>query len=197
MTKKVAIILGHPDPSSDTFCHALADACVEGATAAGGTVSRFDIGELDFPVLRSSRDYVTGQAGTPADLVPAQRAIVDARHIILIYPLWHGTVPALLKAFLEQVLRPGVALEYTEQGFPKKLLVGKSARIVITMGMPVLAYRWFFGAHSLKSLERNVLGFSGIRPIRETLFGGIDAVSHDQREKWLSKMRSQARRDSR
>ena len=71
----------------------------------------------------------------------------------------------------------------------KKLLTGKSARIVVTMGMPAFAYRWFFLAHSLKSLERNILGFCGISPIRSTLIGSIEGMNETQRLGWLDEMR--------
>lgn len=74
---------------------------------------------------------------------------------MLFYPLWHGDVPALLKGFLEQVFRPGLA-RAAEPG-QRKGLAGRSAHIVVTMGMPAFVYRWYFGTHSLKSLERNIL----------------------------------------
>jgi putative NADPH-quinone reductase len=60
-------------------------------------------------------------------------------------------MPALLKAFIEQVMRPGIALEYREHGFPKGLLAGRSARIIVTMGMPALIYRWYFRAHGARA----------------------------------------------
>jgi len=90
---------------------------------------------------------------------------------------------------------------------PKKLLTGKTARIVITMGMPGLFYRCYYHAHSLRSLERNILQFSGIGPIKVTLVGrlGAGAVSGRAvqpferdypmlmgtkgRERWLDKLR--------
>ncbi|HEX3484467.1 MAG TPA: NAD(P)H-dependent oxidoreductase [Micropepsaceae bacterium] len=68
-------------------------------------------------------------------------------------------------------------------------LRGKSARIVITMGMPALVYRWYFGAHSLRSLERNILRFCGIGPIRESLFGMVEGISAAKRDRWLETMR--------
>jgi putative NADPH-quinone reductase len=71
----------------------------------------------------------------PAALKPAADAIVGADHIVLVFPLWLGTVPALAKAFLEQVMRPGVTFAYEKYG-AKKLLAGRSARIVVTLGMP-------------------------------------------------------------
>lgn len=76
-------------------------------------------------------------------------------------------MPALLKAFLEQVLRPDFEFgKGAQTRLPARLLKGKSARVVVTLGMPALVYRWYFGAHSLKSLQRNVLGLCGIRPVR-------------------------------
>jgi putative NADPH-quinone reductase len=69
--------------------------------------------------------------------------MLSAQHLAIFFPLWHGTMPALLKVFIEQVMRPGIALEYRKHGFPRGLLTGRSARLVVTMGMPALIYRWF------------------------------------------------------
>ena len=96
-------------------------------------------------------------------------------------------MPALLKAFFEQTFRYGFALG-KEERIPEGLLKGKSARIVVTMGMPAFIYRWYFGAHSLKSLERNILKLSGIGPIKESLIGMIDESDNKNREKCLEKM---------
>jgi putative NADPH-quinone reductase len=186
--KKIVIIQGHPDPAGNRLCHALAEAYGEGARAAGHAVETIRVSELDFPLLRSQADYLTGVEGTPEALEPVQRLCRDADHIVLFYPLWLGTMPALLKGFLEQVFRPGVAFEYTK-GIPKMLFRGKSARVVVTMGMPALAYRWYFGAHSLKSLERNILKFVGMKPVRDTVFGMVEDASDDRRRRWLDRMR--------
>lgn len=112
-----------------------------------------------------------------------------ANHLVLVYPIWLGTLPALLKGFLEQLLRPDFAFEPTDKGWPKTKLDGRSARIIVTMGMPALAYRWLYGAHSLKSLERNVLKFVGIKPIRETLFGSVENRGTAKRDAWLDEVR--------
>ena len=102
-------------------------------------------------------------------------------------------LPALLKAFLEQVFRPGFAIEPDPSEMWAKLLTGRSARVVVTMGMPAWIYRWYFFAHSLKSLERNILGFVGIGPIKETLIGGIGAMDQKGRTRWLENMRALGR----
>lgn len=131
----------------------------------------------------------TFRGGTPDSLRAAQRAIIGANHLVFIYPLLLGTMPALLKAFLEQVFRPDVAVK-DDKGALEPLFKGKTARMIVTMGMPALVYRWYFLAHSLKSLERNILGSSGVRPIRTTIFGSVDKAGATGRVKWLEKVKS-------
>jgi putative NADPH-quinone reductase len=117
-----------------------------------------------------------------------------ADHVVILYPLWLGSMPALLKALLEQVLRPGFAFSTLELGkWPVKFLRGKSARIVITMGMPAPIYRWYFHAHSLRSLQRNILKFVGFGSIRSTLIGNVAGLSKDQRMQWLDNLRALGR----
>lgn len=188
MPRRIAIIQGHPDPRGDRYGHALARSYAEGAAAGGHDVRTVDLARLEFPLLRRKDDW---DGGAPPDGVrQAQEAIRWADHLVILYPLWLGTMPALLKAFLEQAFRPGFAIGRGGAGSSwKKLLTGKSARVVVTMGMPALVYRWFFRAHSLKSLERNILGFVGIGPIRETLVGTVEA-SAASRERWLAKLRA-------
>lgn len=183
----MAIVQGHPDADGGHLCHGLADAYANGASAAGHTVTRIEPAQIDFPMLRSQRDFEAGQL--PSMLVPARDAIVSARHLVIIFPLWHGTMPALLKAFLEQVMRPGIAMEYRSQGFPRGLLAGRSARIVVTMGMPAFLYRWYFQAHGVRGLERSILRFAGMKPVRETMFGGVGEADEARRQHWLDQMK--------
>lgn len=192
MPKRIVIVEGHPDPVGGRLCRSLADAYAEGAAEAGHAVERIALATLDFPMLRSSDDFLHG--ATPAALAPAAASILAAGHIVLVFPLWLGTMPALLKAFLEQVFRPGMAFAYQENGFPKKLLAGRSARLVVTMGMPAFVYRWFFGAHGIRGMERNILNFVGIRPIRESLYGNVEGASEETRKSWLAEMREAGRR---
>jgi putative NADPH-quinone reductase len=154
VTKRIAIVQGHPDPAGHHLLHAMADAYAETAIAAGYEVRRIEVAKLDFPLLRTQTEFETGIL--PAALAQAQEDMRWAEHWVLLFPLWHGTMPALFKGFLEQVFRPGFAMEYTERGFPKRLLAGHSARIIVTMGMPVLLYRWYFGAYGLRALERSI-----------------------------------------
>lgn len=190
MGKRIAIIDGHPDPEPGRFGHALAQAYAEGALAAGHEIRRVDIAALDVGFVRSARSWES-DAPTP-DIAAAQEAIGWAEHLVIVYPLWLGAMPALLKAFFEQAFRPGFAIAKGKRTMWPGLLNGRSARIVVTMGMPALLYRWYFLAHSLRSLERNILRFSGIGPIRETLIGRVEA-SAERRARWLDRLRALGR----
>jgi len=186
MTKKIVVILGHPDPGP-SFCRALAEAYAQGVDEGGHEVRRVDVAALDFAFLRSAEEF--RNAAPPPAILGAQTDIAWAEHLVIVYPLWLGTMPALLKGFLEQCFRPGFALDYGGgNAWPRALLKGRSARVVITMGMPALAYRFFYGAHSLKSLERNILKFCGIRPVRETLIGMVDALPEAKRRRRLDRL---------
>lgn len=186
--KRIVVIRGHPDVNPNHYGSALADAYVSGAQQAGHETKTIIVATLNFAILRSKQDW---EHGTPdEDIRQAQAAIGWADHLVIFYPLWLGSMPAILKAFLEQVLRPGFAIDHSAGGSRwKKRLNGKTARIVITMGMPALVYRWYFRAHSLKSLERNILGFCGIGPIKESLIGLVEG-SNSKREKWLKTMQA-------
>lgn len=186
MTRRIAIIQGHPDPAGNHLLHAMADAYAEAAAAAGHEVRRVETGRLEFPLLRTQADFETG--ALPPALMQSRDDMQWADHWLLLFPLWHGTMPALFKGFLEHIFRPGFAMEYREGRFPKGLLSGRSARIVVTMGMPVLFYRWYFGAFGLRGFKRSMLRFAGIRPIRESLYG-LALSDEKKRARWIEDMR--------
>ena len=71
---------------------------------------------------------------------------------------------------------------------------GKSARLIVTMGMPALWYRWFFLAHGIKGLERNILNFCGVRPVRESYIGLVEAENGTARARWLDRVAALGRR---
>lgn len=187
MSKRILLIQGHPDASQTHLCHALADAYAKGASSAGHEIRHLNVATLDFPILRSQKEWEKG--ALPPALAGPQTDIQWAQHMVFFFPLWLGDMPALLKGFLEQVARPGFA--FSGEGnnpLAHKGLAGRSARVVVTMGMPAVVYRWYFRAHSIKSLERNILGFVGIAPVRETLIGMVGNLKEKDSAKWLGRM---------
>lgn len=192
MRKRIVVIDGHPDIRREHFVHALATAYAQGAQAAGHEVRMATLAELKFDWLKTAEDFQTGSP--PSAIHEKQQDLIWCSHLVILYPLWLGSMPALLKAFFEQTLRPGFAFATaTGRGLPKKLLAGKSARIVVTMGMPALFFRWYYRAHSLKSLERNILSFCGIGPIRASLLGNVEGMAAAKRTRWLERMRAYGR----
>ncbi len=189
--KRIVIIDGHQDPGPARFCHAIGRANAAAALKAGHEVQRFEIAQLDFPVLRTRADWETGEPAT--SIRSCQEALREAEHVVLIYPLWLGDVPALLKAFLEQVFRPGFAILREARTLSPGLLKGRSARVIVTMGMPALVYRLFFLSHSLRSLCRNMLRFVGLRPIRSSVIGNVEGDAA-ARTKWLTRIEAFARK---
>lgn len=185
--RRILLIQGHPDGLDQHLCHALEESYAQGATSGGHDLRRINVAQLDFPLLRSQQAWEEGEL--PAGLDQAQADIAWAQHLVLFFPLWLGDMPALLKGFLEQVARPGFAFKQNlGNRFAAKGLTGRSARVVVTMGMPALVYRWYFRAHSIKSLERNILGFVGISPIHETLIGMVDQLHDEGVLKWRDKL---------
>ena len=186
MAKRILVVDGHPDPAGSHFVHGLAAAYREAALAAGHDVRTIGVASLNFSLLRSPEEFQNGRP--PAAIEAAQRDIEWANHLAVFYPLWLGSMPAIVKGFFEQALRPGFAFGPARgRGLPTQKLKGRSARVVVTMGMPSFFYKWFYRAHSLKSFERNILHFCGVKPVRATVVGMVESKA--ARDRALAAMR--------
>lgn len=192
LPRRILLVEGHPDTAPERLNHALANAYAEGAQAAGHALRRLVVGALDFPLLRSQHAWQNEPV--PPGLRGAQGDLVWAQHVVIFFPLWMGDMPALFKAFLEQVARPGFALgSEGASPFGPKALGGRSARVVVTMGMPAAVYRWFYRAHSVKALERNILGTVGFAPVNETLIGSVESLGEAGTARWFRTLRKLGR----
>lgn len=179
---KIAIVVGNPQ--RDSYCEALGNAYLRGAESAGHVAKLFVLARMNFDaILREG--YRRPQVLEP-DLAAAREAFLACDHVVFVFPLWCGDMPAIMKGFIERVLQPDL-LKIQESGGKAswKIFKGKSARVIMTMGMPGVIYRWFYGAHALKLLKRNILHFTGIRPVRSTIYGMIEAVGDETRKQWL------------
>lgn len=188
------VVLGHP--RDDSLCAALAAAYVEGARAAGAQVQRMDLGRLHFdPVLRSAR---AGDQPLEPDLVQAQQALEAARHVAWVYPVWWGTMPALLKGFLDRALVSGFAYRY-RKGSPlwDRLLRGRSAELLVTMDAPPWYYRWFDRMPGHWQMRRTVLQFCGFEPVHIASYGAVRSATPERIERWLADARRRGERAAR
>jgi NAD(P)H dehydrogenase (quinone) len=164
--KKVFILLGHPD--KDSFNCTLADEYERGVIDGGHEVRRMNIGELNFdPVLHHG--YRLVQELEP-DLVSFQENLRWCDHFVVFYPSWWSTMPALLKGVFDRTWLPGFAFHFTSEFSWKRLMKGKSARMVVTSDTIPLAQRIIFG-DTTNELRNGILWFAGFSPIRVKKFG--------------------------
>jgi len=179
---RVLIMVGHPRKAS--FCGALARAYRKGAARAGGELRELWLADLRFdPDVRSfDPDVQTIEK----DVRRAQDWIAWADHLVFVYPTWWGTMPGLLKAFLDRVLAPGFAFEDLPGGGWRQLLQGKSADLITTMDTPGWVYRWIYRAPGHNAMKRASLGFCGVATSRVLAFGPIKDSSPGQRQAWLN-----------
>lgn len=180
------LILAHP--RRDSLCAALFDACAAGAREAGVECRELILGELSFdPDVHALSPEL--QPLEP-DLVRAQHDIGWAEHVVLVYPTWWGTFPALLKGFLDRVLTPGFAFRHFTPDNWERLLAGRTADLITTMDTPPLVYRWIYRAPGQQALERATLGYCGLRTARVERFGPVVASDAAQRRRWIARARA-------
>jgi NAD(P)H dehydrogenase (quinone) len=184
--KKILIINGHPN--KDSFCHSLAEAYKQGATSKGNHAVVLNLFELEFnPSLING---YSKSMNLEADLILAQEKIRWAEHIVIVHPVWWGSVPAILKGFFDRVLLPGFAFKYRQNSsLWDKLLIGKTARIIYTSDTPIWIYRYFFKAPSVTQLRDRILGFCGIKSLGVNGIGPIRKSKQEFREKWVEKIK--------
>lgn len=183
--KKILILLGHPD--NDSFCGALAERYEKGASASGAEVRTLRLVDLDFdPVLHHG--YKVIQELEP-DLARAQEELVWCDHLVVVYPMWWGTMPALLKGFFDRALLPGFAFKYRPNSqLWDRLLAGRSARIIVTSDAPVW-YNWLVNRNpSQNAMKRTILEFCGFKPVRITSIGSMRHISDKARRGWLERV---------
>ncbi len=165
-SKKVFILLGHPD--SDSFNCTLADEYQRGAEEAGHDVRRMNLGDLQFdPILHHG--YRLVQPLEP-DLISFQENVKWSDHFVIFYPSWWSTMPALLKGLFDRAWIPGFAYKFTSDYTWEKLLKGKSARMFVTSDTAPLVQRIIFG-DTTNELKNGILWFSGFSPVRVKKFG--------------------------
>lgn len=185
--KKILVINGHPTQNS--FCNTLSNTYAEAAASAGHELAVINLYDLNFsPNL--AHGYSKRQEPEP-DILLAQQKIKWANHIVIVHPVWWGSLPALLKGFLDTALLPGFAFKYrTESLLWDKLLSGRTARIIYTADTPVWIYHYFFGAPSVRQLKHRTLVFCGIKPVKVTGIGPIRKSRTDLREARIEKIRN-------
>ncbi|MEZ4970384.1 MAG: NAD(P)H-dependent oxidoreductase [Flavobacteriaceae bacterium] len=183
--KKILIINGHPDKESYNF--ALSNAYIKGALTSNAEVKTINIRELNFnPNLEFGYRKRTE---LEPDLIDAQKKLKWANHIVWIYPVWWGSVPAMMKGFLDRVLLPGFAFQKRQNSlWWDKLITAKTSRIICTMDQPSWYYKWFYGSPSHNAIKKSTLHFIGVKSVKITAIGPVRLSEDKFRMKWLNKV---------
>lgn len=191
---EIAVVMGNPE--TDSTCGRLAEAYAAAARAAGKTVAMVTLAELGFdPNLGGGYDTRTGDGVDPV-LRPAVQAMTAARHLVFVYPNWWGTMPALMKGFIDKAFLPGVAFSYRKGlRLPERHWRGKTARLIVTMDGPSWFYRLFQGAGGDRAMRRSVLAFVGVRRVAVTHVDSVRRLGPAALDAWAGKMRVYAARD--
>ncbi len=181
--KKVLIINGHPDKKS--FCYALAESYKRGVDKTENQCTVVHLIDLQFnPILTYGYRVVSE---LEPDLIQMQLQITQADHLVLVYPNWWGTYPALLKGFIDRIFLPNFAFKYLETSpLPEKLLKGKTARLIVTMDTPKWYYYLVYRSPGHNSMKKGILEFCGISPVKITALTGIKKSTEAKRTKWLA-----------
>lgn len=193
MNEKVLVINGHPDVKS--FNSALAEAYLKGIDETRADVKLINIRELDFnPNLQYGYRKRTE---LEPDLTKAQEDLKWCDHLVWIYPVWWGSIPAIMKGFIDRVFLPGFAFKKREGSvWWDKYLTGKTARIICTMDQPPWYYRIRYGSPSHKAMKKLTLNYVGIKRVKITSIGPMRLSKESFRKKWLKRIKLLGEKDS-
>lgn len=188
--KKIVIINGHPDKES--YNHALGERYKKGALSGEREVKEILLSDMQFnPVLPYG---YRKRIELEADLSDAWEKIRWADHLVWIYPLWWGFIPASLKGFIDRLFLPGFTYQpQSGSPFPRPLLKGKTAEIICTMDTPVWYYKYVLGPKATQILKKSIFAFCGLKNIRTTYLAVIKSSTEEQRQKWLEKVENLGR----
>lgn len=185
MKKKILIINGHPD--KDSFNYAISESYKAGAIVNGAEVKEIKIRELNFnPNLEFGYRKRTE---LEPDLVEAQEKIKWSEHLVWVYPVWWGSVPAMMKGFIDRVFLPGFAFKKREDSvWWDKYLTDKSARLICTLDQPSWYYKLVYMSPSNTVMKRMTMQFVGIKKVKISTIGSLRLSKANYRKKWLSKI---------
>ncbi len=185
-TKKIFILVGHPD--SDSLSAEFAASYASGAEEAGHEVRRMNLGDLSFdPILH--KGYKEKQELEP-DLVNVRETIRWCEHFVIFYPAWFSTMPALLKGLFDRIWLPGFAFQFYKEGIFKEklwraLLKGRTARVFVLSDSPPIFARLIFG-DTTNEIRKGILWFAGIRA-RVKKVGPMKFLTPWKAERWKSR----------
>jgi len=187
---KITLIIAHP--RSGSFNHAIAKEADTELRKSGHSVTVHDLYQERFdPVL--PYDEIPRDADLPVEIVQYCREVAAAEGIVIVHPDWWGMPPAILKGWIDRVLRPGVAYRFAEQdsgeGIPVGLLAARAALVFNTSNTPPEREQDAFGDPLERLWKDCIFGFCGVSSFRRHMFGVIVTSTEEERKAWLAEVR--------
>lgn len=185
---RIAIVFNHPYEGS--FCNALLQAVTLGLSRAGHEVDLLHLDRDGFNPVMTAADLKAFRSKAPVDpqVLAYQSVLSRADHLVFIFPIWWELMPALTKGFIDKVIFPGVAYDYTNSA--NTLMHPLWSRlngvtILTTMNTPGWLYWLVFSDAIKKALVLGTFRKMGYRNVKWLSFNRVKAVSKERRERWL------------
>jgi NAD(P)H dehydrogenase (quinone) len=186
----ISVILAHPDPSS--FNHAIARTVAKQLGNNGHLVFFHDLYAENFDPLLPT-DEISTDASVPPSIGRHCQEIAEADGIVIVHPNWWGQPPAILKGWIDRVIRPGVAYEFLEgdsgEGVPRGLLRARAAVVFNTSNTETEREKKIFG-DPLETIWKNcIFGLCGVPVFLRRIFCVLITSTEAQRKQWLDEVR--------
>jgi len=196
---KVLIIFDHPYtataseniPHNRSYSAALLAAVTKGLHSSGHQIDLIDLHADGFnPVMSAEELSAWRQKKTLDPIVEDyQKRLLEADHIVFIFPIWWESMPALTKGFIDKVFAKGIIYEEPKPGRPfvSKLKKLKGVSLLTVMATPGFIYRWVFGNPITKILFRGTFRKMGFHKLKWYNYTSMDGRSIEVRSKYLDK----------
>ncbi len=186
---EISIILAHPEPRS--FNHAIALTACQALERLGHEVTFHDLYEEGFDPLLPAEELASEAVLTPI-LKRHCEEIERADGLIIVHPNWWGQPPAMMKGWIDRVLRSGVAYKFEEgdsgEGVPLGLLRAQAAVIFNTSDTPPAREQAIFGDPLDNLWKRCILDFCGVKNVVRQTFSVVITSTPEQRAQWLTQV---------
>ncbi|MGC1495515.1 MAG: NAD(P)H-dependent oxidoreductase [Sulfitobacter sp.] len=187
MSKRIFILNGHP--ADHSLNQSLAEAYAKAAKDAGHDVRLTHLSTLSFDMDYGFAGYAQSKPLEPC-LETLLSDIEWCEHFVLTTPMWWGSLPAKLKGAIDRAFLPGRTFDtrVAKGKMPRPLLVGRTARVILTSDSPKWFLSLLYRNAMLHQLQGQILGFVGIKPTRFTYLAGASHPKPGQIEKWHDKV---------
>ncbi len=184
---KVLIVYAHP--YEDSFNHAILESTIQGLKCAGHEYSLIDLNEEGFNPVLTKDELKVYPAGDFLDSNVGEYLanIKDAEHLVFIFPIWWGGVPAVLKGFFDKVFLKNETYEFKGM-FPVGKLKGRSATVISTMNSPKVFYNWYAKSPIKRTVINGTLKLCGIKPVKWIEFSKVLSISQQKRDRMLNRI---------